>query len=205
MEHDQTPESRDRDAILATAQELFAHLGYQATTMKGIAKAAHCSVGHLYKHFEGKSAMLNAVALIHYDVYVTIRDRVRTGTTDHGLDILRKELRLMCEHLVDHRALIPVFDQHEPDMPSPTRAIKRRHTAEDVALLDAERRAGRIPDLDPTALCAAIDGAVWGLLRALAGTSRNEHFLRIPEFIDEIIFTPLETRAAQMRKDTLKS
>ncbi|MFV8754575.1 TetR/AcrR family transcriptional regulator [Nannocystaceae bacterium ST9] len=50
--------------ILVAAAELFATLGYEATTMEAIASAASTSIGSVYRFFPNKSAVFRAVATV---------------------------------------------------------------------------------------------------------------------------------------------
>ena len=56
-----------RRVILAEATRLFAERGFRATTMQAVAHAAGVSVGYLYKHFDGKDAMLAAILDQHLE------------------------------------------------------------------------------------------------------------------------------------------
>jgi AcrR family transcriptional regulator len=55
-----SPERR-RDEILATAAEVFAAQGYNATTVRKIADAAGMLAGSLYYHFDSKESMLDEI------------------------------------------------------------------------------------------------------------------------------------------------
>ncbi len=50
-----------REAILTAARRLFAEVGYQATTMEGIAAAAEVSVPTVYATFKSKQGILAAL------------------------------------------------------------------------------------------------------------------------------------------------
>lgn len=184
-----------RRRILDVASHLFLTLGYEGTTMKAIARGADCSVGYLYKHFAGKQDLLDELGLSHLEVYRSIRTMVRGVEGLKGLDCLKRELELMCEYLVDHRALIPIYAERESS--HSVRMVKKMTTfrGEDIALLDEARTTGTIPDVDPALLYATIDGAIWAAMKAVAPTQRRETFLGIPDMIDELIFEPLRRRA----------
>src|SRR5258706_9949355 len=50
-----------RDRLYATAMGLIAERGYEATTLRGIAKEASVSVGLLYRYFPSKQAVIIAL------------------------------------------------------------------------------------------------------------------------------------------------
>ena len=59
----------DRTArILDAAADLFAHYGYDKTTMDDIARAAHVSKGAIYLHFRSKDDLFDALMLRETDV-----------------------------------------------------------------------------------------------------------------------------------------
>ncbi len=189
-----------RRSILQAANDLFVSRGFGATTMRELAARADCSVGYLYKHFPGKQEILDALTDEHMDVYEEIRTATRRDPALSPLDCLARELELMCRHMAEHRALIPVYAQRETEVNPGLRARIERLRAEDVALLQRARDRGEIPDLHPALLSAALDGAVWGLLKTLAPADRSEAFLQIPLFIDDLILQPLRRRARAQQK-----
>src|SRR5688572_33220382 len=50
-----------RDRLYATAMQLIASRGYEATTLRDIAKKANVSVGLLYRYFPSKRAVVLAL------------------------------------------------------------------------------------------------------------------------------------------------
>ncbi|MGW6393428.1 TetR/AcrR family transcriptional regulator [Streptomyces sp. NPDC055103] len=56
-----SPAPERRDELLATAAEVFAAQGYDATTVRKIADAAGILAGSLYYHFDSKESMLDEI------------------------------------------------------------------------------------------------------------------------------------------------
>ncbi|MFF4758381.1 TetR/AcrR family transcriptional regulator [Streptomyces sp. NPDC001292] len=56
-----SPSPERREELLATAAEVFAALGYNATTVRKIADAAGMLAGSLYYHFDSKESMLDEI------------------------------------------------------------------------------------------------------------------------------------------------
>ena len=52
--------STTRDRLMEAARELFASVGYHATTTPMLARRAGVAEGTIYRHFPGKQALLNA-------------------------------------------------------------------------------------------------------------------------------------------------
>ncbi|HCA84560.1 MAG TPA: TetR family transcriptional regulator [Streptomyces sp.] len=56
-----SPSPERREELLATAAEVFAAQGYNATTVRKIADAAGMLAGSLYYHFDSKESMLDEI------------------------------------------------------------------------------------------------------------------------------------------------
>ncbi|MEU8504206.1 TetR/AcrR family transcriptional regulator [Streptomyces brevispora] len=56
-----SPSPERRGELLATAAEVFAAQGYNATTVRGIADAAGMLAGSLYYHFDSKESMVDEI------------------------------------------------------------------------------------------------------------------------------------------------
>src|SRR3990172_8038829 len=50
-----------RESILAAALELFAHKGFYGTVMPEVAERAGVGAGTIYRYFENKEALVNAL------------------------------------------------------------------------------------------------------------------------------------------------
>jgi len=99
-----------RDRLYATAKGMIASRGYEATTLRDIAKEAKVSVGLLYRYFPSKQAIIIAL----YDELSA--DYARRTTTlppgkwrDRFLFALQTSLDVLHPHRVPLRALIPVL------------------------------------------------------------------------------------------------
>src|SRR5215469_14258392 len=96
--------------LYATAMRMINERGYEATTLREIAKDAHVSVGLLYRYFPSKQAVIIAL----YDELS--RDFSRQAATmkpgkwrDRFLFALETSLRALQPHRTTLRALIPVL------------------------------------------------------------------------------------------------
>ena len=99
-----------RDRLYATAMRLIAQRGYEATTLRDIAKEAKVSVGLLYRYFPGKQAVIIAL----YDElsadYARQAANLHRGRwRDRFIFALNTSLHVLEPHRVALRALIPVL------------------------------------------------------------------------------------------------
>jgi AcrR family transcriptional regulator len=68
------PESDTRSRIVTTAERFFREIGYQKTTVADIAKALKMSPANVYRFFDSKKAINEAVAEL---MTAQVRDRLR--------------------------------------------------------------------------------------------------------------------------------
>jgi AcrR family transcriptional regulator len=99
-----------RDRLYKTAIRMLSERGYEATTLRDIAKQAHVSVGLLYRYFPSKRAVIIAL----YDELST--DYARQAATmptgkwrDRFVFALKTSLDVLEPHRVALRGLIPVL------------------------------------------------------------------------------------------------
>ena len=99
-----------RDRLYETAIRMISERGYEATTLREIARDAHVSVGLLYRYFPSKQAVIIAL----YEELS--RDFSRQAAAmepgkwrDRFLFALETSVRVLQPHRVTLRALIPVL------------------------------------------------------------------------------------------------
>ena len=99
-----------RDRLYATAMRLIAHHGYEATTLRGIAKEASVSVGLLYRYFPSKQAVIITLYEELSAEYARQAASMRSGRwRDRFIFALNTSLHVLEPHRVALRALIPVL------------------------------------------------------------------------------------------------
>ena len=99
-----------RDRLYATAMRLIAARGYEATTLRDIAKEARVSVGLLYRYFPSKQAVVLAL----YDALSTefarqAEDMPNGRWRDRFIFALNTSLQVLEPHRIALRALTPVL------------------------------------------------------------------------------------------------
>src|SRR5688572_16726483 len=97
-----------RDRLYATAMELIAARGYEATTLRDIAKAAGVSVGLLYRYFPSKQAVVIALYDELSSEYARHAADMPPGRwRDRFIFAVETSLRVLEPHRVALRALTP--------------------------------------------------------------------------------------------------
>lgn len=85
----------NKDKLVATATELFASKGYQATSVRDIAAAMNMTVSNIYHYFGSKEGLLRAI-LKHYSQILL--DQLREVAASEG-DPLERFRLLLSTHL----------------------------------------------------------------------------------------------------------
>lgn len=99
-----------RDRLYATAMQLIAARGYEATTLRDIAKEAGVSVGLLYRYFPSKQAVVIALYDELSSEYARQAGEMPLGRwRDRFIFALNTSLRVLEPHQVALRALTPVL------------------------------------------------------------------------------------------------
>jgi AcrR family transcriptional regulator len=99
-----------REHLYATAIRLIAQRGYEATTLRDIAKEADVSIGLLYRYFPSKQAVIIALYEELSADYVQRAASMEPGKwRDRFIFALQTSLDVLQQHRVTMRALIPVL------------------------------------------------------------------------------------------------
>lgn len=196
---------RRRIEILDAATELFIERGYANTTMQAIAEASEFSVGYLYRHFDGKYGLLQAIAERQIDIYQEIRERVRQEETGSVLGAIRLELQLITDHLLRNPDLLTIFKTGGGCQMELKREITLRFRQEDENIFLQAIAAGEIGPDDPGVLAAALDGMVWGLVTLFHENLEPERYTEIPAIVEQLFFEPLQAAALAEEIPTRKN
>lgn len=99
-----------KDRLYATAMHLIAARGYEATTLRDIAKEAGVSVGLLYRYFPSKQAVVIALYDELSSEYARQAGKMPLGRwRDRFIFALNTSLDVLKPHKVALRALTPVL------------------------------------------------------------------------------------------------
>lgn len=128
------------DALLESAAELFSTRGYQAATMRDIAKRCGMLPGSIYYHFPNKDALLVAV----YEEGVRrLTDRVEAAL--EGIDdpwerlerMLATHVEMIVEPTAYPRVMIRILPDEAPAVTSALIGLRNRYEAILRALIEA--------------------------------------------------------------------
>ncbi len=162
-----------RNSIIDAAGVVFGEKGFEATRMDDVATVAGIAKGLLYKHFESKDALFEALVDRQGRQYVAeLRGALMTAQpTSDPMEILGKGLGIWLRQVSDDRG---TFQWNDPGVHSAYDDLRDRMREVIVeALVAAE------PRLDPAVgllLAAAIQGAAENL-----GLAWRENQDKVPE------------------------
>lgn len=168
-----TPEHLDarRRQVLTAAHRCFARRGLHATTMQEIADEAGLSAGALYRYFDGKEALIEALAAWGRELKQEALEALRPGGGVEALvQVVRDMLRPLAADSAETEAALRLdvrLWSEALDQP----AIRRLFRAQSAALkgpiadfLRVEQEGGRVRhDIDPEAAAEAVFALLAGL------------------------------------------
>ncbi|MEV0613008.1 TetR/AcrR family transcriptional regulator [Nonomuraea sp. NPDC050404] len=153
-----------RGEILEAAAGLFAARGFHGVSIEDIGGAVGVSGPALYRHFDGKDALLSEMLL---DVSSRLRESavtVATSASESPEEVLDALLDVQIVFAIEHPALITVHDRELGNVPEPARRrirrLQRLYVEEWVTVL------AELHPRCPAARLRAATHAVFGLLNS---------------------------------------
>lgn len=105
-----SPSPERRGELLATAAEVFAEQGYNATTVRKIAEAAGMLAGSLYYHFDSKESMLDEILSTFLDELWARYDAVLAADLDPR-ETLEALVTESFREIDQHRAAVAIYQK----------------------------------------------------------------------------------------------
>ncbi len=129
-----------REQLYKIAIKMIATNGYEATTLRDIAKRAGVSVGLLYRYFPSKRAVVLALYDELSEEFASRASRMKSGTWhERFMFTLRTSLQVLRPHRATLEALIPLMVSHDAEgLFSPTTKVSRLRVQEAFVLAVAE-------------------------------------------------------------------
>lgn len=167
------PGTTSADRVLDAALELFAAQGPDATPVPAIAERAGVAVGTIYRSFEGKAELVNA---LFRRWKAELRDRLLAPRPE-GLTP-REEFAewwgRLGDFAVEHPTALVFLElhRHGPELDDASRAIAAEVDVAAAAFVARAQAAGAMRAGDPADLVALAFGAFVGLAKARLDAGR---------------------------------
>jgi TetR/AcrR family transcriptional regulator, repressor of fatR-cypB operon len=171
-----------RDAILDAALELFSERGFHGTAVPLVAERARVGAGTLYRYFESKEALVNA--LYQREKTCFLRELV----TDFPVDAPpREQFRIFWRRLADYAQKHPLaavfleLHHHAPYLDEHSRALEQHVLQPVIEFIRRAQEHQALKPLEPMLLISLVYGAFIGIAKSVwAG-----HLTLSPTSLDE--------------------
>jgi AcrR family transcriptional regulator len=183
----QTPTERGsasdkREAVLDAALKLFAAQGFHGTSMPEVAEKAHVGAGTIYRYFESKEALVNAL----FQRWKAELSQHLLGDLPPDLptrDVFHRVWTRLAGFAQQHPEAFAFLElhHHQPYLDAESLRIEMELLQMLGAFVEASSQAGALKDLPPAVLIALGYGAMSGLLKAAS----LGHLELTPELIDQ--------------------
>lgn len=175
------PEGGTREAILKAALTLFAERGFHGTAVPLLAEHAGVATGSIYRHFENKEALANAL----YQHWRHAQLQAWFGDFPTGLSERAQfhELwRRMARFYQDNPLVFTWLEQHNHAayLDDESRKATRMVLKPTTMFLEVAAQKQLVKDLPPKLLVALADGVFLGMLRFAAA----QHFKLTDDVLD---------------------
>src|SRR4051794_39027963 len=150
---------RRRAEVVLGAARVFAHRGYDQTSVPELAEALGLAAGSLYHYFGGKEQLLRAICDQLMD---PLLEQAEALPAEPPAEHLRTLVRLWGEHVVDHRDHMLVFQQerHVIERGAAWRGVRASRKAFERLAEDALARADAGGSSDRRLALSALLGMV---------------------------------------------
>jgi AcrR family transcriptional regulator len=156
-----------REAILAAALELFSTQGFDGTAVPELAKRAGVGAGTIYRHFESKEGLVNAL-------YRREKQRLMTHLVEHfpWHSTPRAQFRAFFFRLAGFAQREPLafafleHHHHARYLDHQSRELERNSLAPVRAFLTRGKERGELKHLPSEALAAMVWGMLSGVVKA---------------------------------------
>jgi AcrR family transcriptional regulator len=162
-----------REAIMAAALELFVERGFYGTAVPEIAERAGVGAGTIYRYFDSKEALVNAiyreqkllfgqVALDDFPVTAPTREQFRTLWMR------------MAQFAIDHVSSFVFLELHHHAryLDATSRAVEQRMTGLFTQVVVTAQARGELKPGDPRVLMGLVMGAFIGVIRCCVDDDR---------------------------------
>ena len=155
-----------REAILQAALELFADRGFHGTAVPLVAERAGVGAGTLYRYFESKEALVNALYQrwkSRFGEVLLERFPVDAAPRAQFHEFWQRMVRFAVEN--PRAALFLELHHHQPYIDAESRAIEERMLLALRAFITRAQEQQILKRFDPALLLAVAYGAFTGLMK----------------------------------------
>lgn len=188
---DQPVNAAKQEAILSAALELFSERTYEGTAVPLLAERAGVGAGTIYRYFENKEALVNAV----YRRWALERKRLLVDAMPEAP--AREQFRHFWRGLWQlaleqpHATLFLEAHHHAPYLDEQSCATRDQFLDGAALILERAQASGQVRQATPHVLGALIFGAFTGLLKQLSDHGNPATEACIAE-AEEIVWKMLE-------------
>lgn len=160
------PAGEKRDAILAAALELFAERGFHGTAVPLVAEKAGVGAGTIYRYFESKEALVNALYQAEKRTMLDALLAEFPFDRPH-----REQFRVFFMRMAGYAQARPLsvrfmeLHHHQPYLDDASRHLEEHGNAMIDSAIRAAIHAEALKDLPPPVLVAVVWGVFLGVLR----------------------------------------
>lgn len=190
---------RQREEMLAAAQELFSQKGYHNVSMHEIAARAEFAIGTLYKFFQNKEDLYKALVLNHCDRFEAAMEQAIEGPEDE-LEKLRSYIRNKGERFRQNLPFVRLFLAERRGASFNVKAglddeMRKRHrtflTKLAAVFASGIEKKRFKPIADPFHLAVALDSTLDAFLLLWLDEPRSHPYPEDPDTILDIFFKGL--------------
>ena len=161
-----------RARLLAAALDLFETRGFDGVAVPEIAAKAGVAVGTVYRYFETKEALVNALyRLLKQSYNATVLAPVEPGLPTREIFSAYWQRMTAFARRNPHAIRFMDLHHHGAYLDDESRALSRTYAKAAESFVRAARARGDIRDLDPVMVVALMWGAAAGLAKFSASGS----------------------------------
>jgi len=153
--------------IMSAALDLFVERGFHGTAVPEVAERARVGAGTIYRYFESKEALVNA---LYRKWKQAIGQKMLEGFPfdKPAREQFRQVWLRMGEFALNHRREFAFLElhHHASYLDDASRAIEQQMMGLATTIIQSAQAAGAIRKADPQILIALVNGAFIGLFRA---------------------------------------
>ena len=155
-----------REAILDAALELFVELGFHGTAVPQIAKRAGVGAGTIYRYFESKEALVNALYREWKTQLAThlLAQFVPTGDAREQFLVMWRRMADFVEKYPTGYAFIELH-HHADYLDDEANAVAERYLQLAIAYIASKQMQGEFRPGKPELMWSLVEGAFMGLAR----------------------------------------